>query len=86
LKTLGQVVATVGFFIGLASCGCGVYGCMEFRVGGNASAEAVVVDLAKVEADQKVDNHLKIGPHYALYNSAVYSFKKRGIDSRRAKM
>jgi hypothetical protein len=78
------VFATVGFFIGLASCCCGVYGCTEFRVGGNASAEPVLVDLAKVEADPKVDNHLKIGTHYALYDNAVYSFKTKGNRFQRA--
>jgi hypothetical protein len=68
----------IGFFALLGGCCLGVWGWQEKKVGAKATADPVSVDLAKLESGEKVDNnHLKIGPHYALYYSIVYSSKTR---------
>jgi hypothetical protein len=78
MKTAGRVVLALSFFMALLGCGLSAWGYAESQVGGKASAEPVAVDLAKLEAGQKAtDNHIQIGPHYAIYDSSMYLLKQK---------
>lgn len=57
------------------------YGIQEFQLGMNSTPEPAEVDLAKLEAGEPApQNHLRLGPHLALYNGAVYSISESHKD------
>ena len=57
--------------------GCLAYfGHLEYRVGSQASAKPVDVELADLEAGKPLpDNHAKIGRHHRIYGSRVYEYE-----------
>jgi hypothetical protein len=58
----------------IAGGAASVWGWNEQKLADKSTAEAVNLDLAKIEAGEKVDNfHVRIGPHYACYYATVYS-------------
>jgi hypothetical protein len=55
-----------------------LWGLEEFRVGFDAAAEAIEVDLAALEQGQKLpQNHIRLGTHMCLYFDAIYSYDLR---------
>ncbi len=78
MKFLARALLGVSLLLAFAGCGLSVWGWMENKVSTNATAEPVVMDLAKLEAGEKVvNNHIKLGEHHALYDSSIYSFKTK---------
>jgi len=50
------------------------YGFTQYRVSSGTTAEPLEVAIADLEADKTPDNnHVKIGPHVALYGACVYT-------------
>jgi len=59
------------------------YGVKEYRVGADASAEPVPVELADLEAGKSLpNNHIRIGPHYQMYPASVYQYEYKDDDDR----
>lgn len=57
------------------------YGIQEFQLGMSSTPEPAEVDLAKLETGEPApQNHLRLGPHLALYNGAVYSISDSNKD------
>lgn len=57
------------------------YGVQEFQLGLNSTPEPAEVDLATLEAGEPApQNHLRLGRHLALYDSAVYSISEHDKD------
>lgn len=72
-KLPGSCLAGMLLFI-LAPC-CVIYGCGEWRVSQDVSAEPVAADLAQLEqGNDPADNHVLLGPHVACYYSGVYEY------------
>lgn len=64
-----------------AGAAFGWLGVQEFRLSLNATPEPAEVDLATLESGQRApQNHLRLGPHLALYNGSVYSISGRDKD------
>ena len=64
-----------------AGAAFGWLGVQEFRLSLNSTPEPAEVDLAKLESGERApQNHLRLGPHLALYNGSVYSISGRDKD------
>ena len=66
---------SVGVLLFILSPCCVFYGCREWQVSHDVSAEPVQADLAKLEqGEEPPDNHVLLGPHVACYYSSVFVY------------
>jgi hypothetical protein len=74
------VLTAVTFIIGGA---CSYWGWREYQVGKDSTPAPVDVDLAKLEAGERItNNHVRIGSHIACYYCNVYSYEKKKYDTK----
>jgi hypothetical protein len=53
------------------------FGVRDYMLVSGSSQEPLEIDLADLENDTPVDNnHIKIGPHYALYAGCIFEYEK----------
>ncbi len=65
----------------VAAAGLLYWGFQEWRVSSGASAEPEAVQLAEIEAGKTFDNnHVKFGPHVAVYGASVYEYSQSKYD------
>jgi hypothetical protein len=83
MKMVARILTTltvVTFIIGGA---CSYWGWREYQVGKDSTPAPVDVDLAKLEAGERItNNHVRIDSHIACYYCSVYSYEKKKYDTK----
>jgi hypothetical protein len=79
-----KLAIKIFLFLTVVPAGAGLalygWGSMELKLANKATPEPIAVDLAKLEAGEPLASiHITVGPHYALYDSSVYS-SSNGIE------
>ncbi len=76
MRVAGRVILAIGVIMMIAGCGLAFWGSQEKKVGANATADPADTNLGNLEGGETLaNNHIKIGPHYALYYGTVYSYR-----------